>query len=199
MRDGMADHVAANRELAQRFQALSQDVQNITGIMQRISGISEQTNLLALNAAIEAARAGEAGRGFAVVADEVRKLAGQTQNTLSETDDFVAKLQQTIRDTADIIAGHADEAEQLSGASSSAHGALETLRKLLDGLQQRFGDVLTAGRTIHADINAMHQDIAAIGQQVLRQHEEADRLSAEAVGLEDTSRLLNQSLTRFRL
>ncbi|MFC3626546.1 methyl-accepting chemotaxis protein [Vogesella amnigena] len=199
MTDGMAGHVAANRELAQRFQALSLDVQNITGIMQRISGISEQTNLLALNAAIEAARAGEAGRGFAVVADEVRKLAGQTQNTLAETDDFVAKLLQTIRDTADIIAGHADEAEQLSGASSSAHGALEGLRHLLEGLQQRFGEVLAAGRTIHSDIRAMHQDIAAIDEQVLRQHEEADRLSAEAVGLEDTSRLLNQSLTRFRL
>ncbi|SCK10677.1 methyl-accepting chemotaxis protein [Vogesella sp. LIG4] len=199
MAQGMAGHVAANRELAQRFQALSQDVQNITGILQRISGISEQTNLLALNAAIEAARAGEAGRGFAVVADEVRKLAGQTQNTLAETDSFVEKLLATIRDTAGIIEHHADEAEQLSGASNGARTALDALRQLLDSLQQHFGQVLDAGRTINSDIAAMHEDIGAIDNQVQRQHEEADRLTAEAIGLEDTSRLLNQSLTRFKL
>ncbi|WP_174873686.1 methyl-accepting chemotaxis protein [Vogesella oryzae] len=199
MAEGMAGHVAANRHLAQRFQALSQDVQNITGILQRISGISEQTNLLALNAAIEAARAGEAGRGFAVVADEVRKLAGQTQNTLAETDSFVDKLLATIRETAGIIDQHADEAEQLSGASNGAHTAMETLRALLARLQQQFGQVLEAGQTIRTDIAAMHDDIGVIEQQVNQQHEEADRLSAEAVGLEDTSRLLNQSLSSFKL
>ncbi|MEQ6291095.1 methyl-accepting chemotaxis protein [Vogesella sp. GCM10023246] len=199
MAHGMGEHVAANRQLAQRFEALSLDVRNITGILQRIAGISEQTNLLALNAAIEAARAGEAGRGFAVVADEVRKLAGQTQHTLAETDSFVDKLLATIADTADIIAQHADEAERLSGASSGARSALETVRQLLDTLQQHFGQVLAAGDTIRDNIASMQGDIGAIGSEIHRQRDEADSLTAEAIGLEDSSRLMNQTLTRFKL
>jgi methyl-accepting chemotaxis protein len=195
---GMHQHVADNRQLAQRFDALSADVQNITGILQRIAGISEQTNLLALNAAIEAARAGEAGRGFAVVADEVRKLAGQTQATLAETDSFVGKLLQTIRDTADVITGQADEADKLSGCSSTVQNTLEHTRNLLQSLQQAFDLSVSHSQTTRQHIATISQHVDALGQEITSNREEADSLSTEAVSMEDCSRLLNQSLQRFR-
>ena len=197
--EGMHHHVADNRTLAKRFEALSSDVQNITGILQRIAGISEQTNLLALNAAIEAARAGEAGRGFAVVADEVRKLAGQTQATLSETDSFVGKLLQTIQDTAGVITSQADEADKLSGCSGDVQRTLEQARLLLDSLQQTFDDNVSHSHSIRQHVATISQHMQALGNAIGSNREEAATLSTEAASLEDCSRLLNQSLQSFKL
>ena len=199
MAQDMQSHVAANRELAQRFDALSSDVQHITQILQRIAGISEQTNLLALNAAIEAARAGEAGRGFAVVADEVRKLAGQTQNTLSETDSFVAKLLSTIHDTAGIITHQADEAATLSGNSTAMEQALEQTRQVLASLESRFGQIVSEQQSIRSDLQQMHHAMQQLDQQSTQQGQTSQQLSDEAGSLEQTARLLNLSLARFKM
>jgi methyl-accepting chemotaxis protein len=111
---------SAEAELAEKLSSLSEDAQQVKGILEVIGDIADQTNLLALNAAIEAARAGEHGRGFAVVADEVRKLAERTQKSLSEINATISVIVQSITDASEAISINADEIAKLSGNANEA-------------------------------------------------------------------------------
>jgi len=136
---------------------LEQDSEDINAVLDVIKGVAEQTNLLALNAAIEAARAGEQGRGFAVVADEVRTLAGRTQASTEEINQVIEKLQ----------SGSCKAVEVMSKSRDDAHAVVDKAIKA--------GESLAIITTTVAHINDMSAQIASAAEQQSATSEEINR------------------------
>jgi methyl-accepting chemotaxis protein len=120
--------VTAAEETNRNVQTLSEAAEHIGSVVNLIRDIAEQTNLLALNATIEAARAGEAGRGFAVVASEVKQLAEQTSKATDEISDRISGIQTSVRDAAGAIEHIAEKVSDIRNLTSSVAGAIEEQR-----------------------------------------------------------------------
>lgn len=146
-------------ELSHKLEQLSHDAAQVKDVLSIISDIADQTNLLALNAAIEAARAGEHGRGFAVVADEVRKLAERTQKSLAEINSTISVIVQSINDASEHMSMNANTIESLSANASQVEAdintSVEAIEFSITQVDETVDGYIDNSKTIKSMINAV--------------------------------------------
>lgn len=175
------------------IQRLEKDTESIGTVLEVIQGIAEQTNLLALNAAIEAARAGEQGRGFAVVADEVRSLASRTQSSTQEIKEMIERLQANAQDAVNVMEGGREKARSSVDFASKAGEALERITGAVNAIATMNNQIAEAARQqgeVSEEINRNVVNISQVAEetsgstsQLANASQELARLAADLQGL----------------
>ncbi|MGC5699362.1 methyl-accepting chemotaxis protein [Pseudomonas sp. NFXW11] len=197
--DGMSHIAEAVNQSSQSITALGQSSEEIHSIIQVINGIAEQTNLLALNAAIEAARAGEAGRGFAVVADEVRNLAARTAHSTREITGMIERIRET---TEQAVSSMQTGVSRVNDGVHMAQQAGTSINEIRQGAQRSALMVGEISHTIGEQSKAsgeVAQRVEMISQVARRNSQAMRELTQTVEQMESSVATLQTSVTRFQL
>ncbi|WP_235045541.1 methyl-accepting chemotaxis protein [Methylophaga lonarensis] len=194
--DSLASEV---EKAADTLSKLEADIGNIGAIVDVIRGITEQTNLLALNAAIEAARAGEHGRGFAVVADEVRTLAARTQSSTHEIEEMVERLQQGARQAVKVMNEGRERAKTSVEKAASAGAALDTITAMISTMDEMSEQISNAANEQTSVAESINRGIVNISQVADHTAEGARETSKAVETLSSLSAQLQEASGKFKV
>ena len=202
----MDDTVGAVRQLAdgvsqaaQRITELEATARQIGEIVDAIGDIADQTNLLALNAAIEAARAGEAGRGFAVVADEVRKLSQATQQSAIEVNTLASDIRSRVQHAAAGMSANLTHSETGARSLDGSDQALSAVAEHVGAMAGRSADIASETARQRDRAAALDAQLAELERSAQANDQHARQLGDAARQVRDITATLHAQATRFRL
>ncbi|GAB6387854.1 HAMP domain-containing methyl-accepting chemotaxis protein [Stutzerimonas marianensis] len=186
-------------ESSEAIERLKHDSAGIGNVLDVIKTVAEQTNLLALNAAIEAARAGEAGRGFAVVADEVRGLARRTQQSTTEIEQLIVALQSGAEGAVEVMGKSCALADQTVEAAQLAGEALNAINSAVSSIQQMNQQIATASEQQSAVAEEINRSVSNIRDVADQSAAATAQTSAASADLARLGSELQAQVSRFRL
>jgi methyl-accepting chemotaxis protein len=177
------DAVRQAQKTVARITALSEAATRVGNVVKLITDIAEQTNLLALNATIEAARAGEAGKGFAVVASEVKNLANQTAKATEEISAQIAGIQTATQDSVSAISGIGTTIGEISGIASAIAAAVEEQSAATQEIARNVQEAATGTSEVTSNISTVSQAAGETGAAATQVLSAAGELSSQATVL----------------
>ncbi len=196
--DDIKESAAIEIELAHKIQQLSQDTEQVKDVLQVIGDIADQTNLLALNAAIEAARAGEHGRGFAVVADEVRQLAERTQKSLIEINSTISVIVQSIMDSSEQMGTNSKKVEELSYTATGVENKIKELSVVMNRATGMADQTVISYIQTGDEIGIMIEGVSEMNDISTQNARSVEEIASAAEHMNKMTESLNNKLSGFR-